>query len=153
MRIVRDRLIFLGLVALDEAASACRTEPIEPSVPLRVVVAMLHALAGGDRAIFDEFLATLRMTGGDRAMHDTIRHTSAHTVVQGVARRLGCEMDIKLSSDISDAQSPVDPGSDQWSQIHLPRLNDAERERQRFARAFYSASRRKMAGKRRLSCG
>lgn len=117
--------------------------PIEPSIPLRVVVAMLHALAGGDRAIFDKFLATLRMTGGDRIMHDTIRHTQADTIVQGIARRLGCTMDIKFSSDIFDAQNPVDPGTAKWSEIHTPRLSDAERERQRFARAFFAASEQK----------
>jgi hypothetical protein len=62
MRFVRDRLIFLGLVALDEACEACHTGPVEPSIPLRVVVTMLHALAGGDRQQFDEFLTALRMT-------------------------------------------------------------------------------------------
>lgn len=139
MRFVRDRLIFLGLVALNEAAEACRTEPIEPTIPLRVVVAMLHALAGGDRAIFDEFLATLRMSGSDRVMNDAIRHTAANTCVHGIARRLGCVMDVKLNSDIHEARYPVDWGGDKWSQIHHPRLTDAERERQRFARAFYRA--------------
>lgn len=144
MRFVRHRLIFLGLVALDEAAAACHDEPIEPSIPLRVVVTMLHALARSDRAIFDEFLAALRMTPREgEIMADTLRAQRAGTALKGIARKLGHEMSVRLSSDIFDSRHPVNPGDEQWSKIHHPCRGEVEVERQRFARAFYEAGQKK----------
>ncbi len=53
----RERTIFLGLAALFGIAEASHRSPVAPTIALRALLAMLHALGGGSREPFDEFWA------------------------------------------------------------------------------------------------
>src|SRR4051812_40155689 len=62
MRLARDRLIFLCLVALDDIMHGCATAPAAPSPQFRAILATLYALGDRhDRKVFDAFWQSSRL--------------------------------------------------------------------------------------------
>lgn len=75
MRIPRDRLIFLGLAALDEVMRECATAPAKLSPALRVVLAMLFQLSNGKgRRGFVQFWRTCQLAPSETLTEYTANH-------------------------------------------------------------------------------
>lgn len=99
MRIARDRLIFLGLVALDEEIRRCRAAPVVPSPALRVVLAMLYDLSGGrERWAFDEWwrVCQLAPTATLTEYKATYQRT---TQLQALRNRICRLLDVEVSPE------------------------------------------------------
>lgn len=58
----RDRIIFLGLAALYQVAEQSRAAPVQPSLLLRATLAALYGHSDGNRAPYEAFWRSSRMT-------------------------------------------------------------------------------------------
>lgn len=90
---MRDRLIFLALVVLDEAVTEARKRSVKPTVALRLALAYLYSVSGQkDRRVFDRFwqMATGQSynAGPDE---NYIRGTYVCTFLQGICKSVGVE--------------------------------------------------------------
>lgn len=75
MQIPRDRLVFLGLTALDDIIRACRTAPAKPSPAFRVVLATLYQLSDGrDRRVFVECWRVSQLAPGNTLTEHVANH-------------------------------------------------------------------------------
>lgn len=83
MRLARDRLIFLCLVALDDIMQGCATAPAAPSPQFRAVLAMLYALGDrSERALFDDFWRSSLLAPS----HTMTEHQANHRRMSLLAR-------------------------------------------------------------------
>ena len=113
----RDRLIFMGLVALDEARERARQGPIEGTPAIRVVLAVLYVVCGRDRHSFYAFWRALVRPADPDALraHDAImRSNELHTSFCCIVRALGIPDDIHLTSALAAARRTPGPGHSRW---------------------------------------
>jgi hypothetical protein len=83
MRLARDRLIFLCLVALDDIRRGCATAPAARSPQFRAVLATLYALSDGqDRKVFDAFWQSSRLAPS----HTMTEHQANHRRMSELGR-------------------------------------------------------------------
>lgn len=143
MRIAQQRLVFMGLVALDEAIERACDEPICPSRALRATIAMLYAFSDGRRASFDRFLAACQMPNGEGHREHRMRHdrTSALSgAFNGICLALGERRSIALGDDLHRARRAPLPQAEAWQRHHPQPRTEWERERKRFAEAMRIAA-------------
>ena len=108
MRIPRDRLIFLGLVALDEVMRGCRTAPAAPSPALRVVLAMLYDLSDGrGRQVFEECWRVCQLAPGETLTEHQANHrrsTEMRKIWNMICQSLGVEQTTELAHRLAAAR-------------------------------------------------
>lgn len=69
----RDRALLLALAALHEVADAGGRGPVQPSVWLRALLAMVHARSNGDRAPYQAFWhRTLGLEPQDASLRESV---------------------------------------------------------------------------------
>ncbi|QDZ08494.1 hypothetical protein FPZ24_14285 [Sphingomonas panacisoli] len=101
MRIPRDRLIFLGLVALDEVMRGCATAPAKPTPALRVVLAMLYQLSDGrDRRVFVEVWRTCRLAPSERLTEYMANHIRT-TELRKCWNRICTTLEVEQTDDLA----------------------------------------------------
>jgi hypothetical protein len=110
MRIPRDRLIFLGLIALDEVMRGCATAPAKPSPALRVVLAMLYELSDGrDRRAFDICWKECQIAPSETLTEHQANHlrmTELHKCWNRICQSLGVEQTTEFALRIAAARRP-----------------------------------------------
>lgn len=99
MRLPRSRLTFLSLAILAETADNAGTEPVDPSLAVRLALAYLYSIANTDRRNFDEFWKTLR--DPMKAEHSDViraytRPTFCRTHLTSIARSVGVELTVEV---------------------------------------------------------
>ncbi len=99
MRSPRPRLTFLSLAILAETADNAGSEPVEPSLAVRLALAYLYSIANTDRRNFDQFWQTLR--DPMKAEHSDViraytRPTFCRTHLTGIARSVGIELTVDV---------------------------------------------------------
>ena len=83
MRLARDRLIFLCLVALDDVMRGCATAPAAPSPQFRAVLATLFALGEhGERGVFAAFWQSSQLAPS----HALTEHQANHRRMSELGR-------------------------------------------------------------------
>jgi hypothetical protein len=112
MRIARDRLIFLALATCAEQVELAHAGAPAPTNGVRLALAVLHDLSGGDRAPFDAFW--LQMREDERhSWSDTIsaycRSTHLMTQLRSVMRAVGVEPSVATEQPLHDAALRVYP--------------------------------------------
>ncbi|MGN6270850.1 MAG: hypothetical protein ACTHM0_13280 [Sphingomonas sp.] len=137
MRFGRDKLIFMGLVALDEMLEQVRERPIEPSFAVRTVLAMLFAMSDGDRAVFNDFWRACQVKPDPRLtpnMEDVRRSSDARRALSGIRSSLGCPPAMSLGADIALARRDPGPHQRAYQALNVDaRRSEAERRRKEFA--------------------
>lgn len=115
---MRDKLIYLALVVLDEAVEEARKRPVKPSVGLRLALAYLYSVSDlKRRRSYDGFWKTA--TGLDEsptAQPDYVRGTYACGYLQAICRSVGIEYTVAIAAKLRDGhrrssepQAPVPP--------------------------------------------
>ena len=121
MRLTRDRLIFLGLVALDEVMRGCGTAPAKPSPALRVVLAMLYELSDGrDRRAFDYCWKTCQLAPSATLTEHQANHlrmTELHKVWNRICQLLGVEQTTEFGLRIAAARQPKETDHEALARI------------------------------------
>jgi hypothetical protein len=119
MRITRDRLIFLGLVALAEVIRECRTAPATPSPALRVVLAMLYELSDGrDRLAFDICWKDCQIAPSETLTEHQANHrrmTELHKCWNRICQSLGVEQTTEFALRIAAARRPRESGHERMA--------------------------------------
>lgn len=112
MRIARDRIIYLALATCAEQVELARAGVPPPSHGVRLALAVLHDLSGGDRAPFDSFWLQMR-DGHERAWSEEIasycRSTHLMTQLRGVMRAVGIEPAVATEQPLHHAALSVYP--------------------------------------------
>jgi hypothetical protein len=133
MRLDRDELAFLGLIALDEMVMKCREGPQERPISLRATLAMLYVLGGrGDRGPFDAFwTACLRPKGATYA-EEKVREQEMNRLLRDICAAVGFEPRPELTNKLIEERSAL------RHETTITRMGvKAHRERQaRFAEIF-----------------
>lgn len=110
MRIPRDRLIFLGLVALDEVMRGCRTAPAKPTPALRVVLATLYELSDGrERWAFDEWWRVCQLAPSETLTEykaNYQRQSQLNSLWSRICRLLDVEATPEFEALIAAARRP-----------------------------------------------
>jgi hypothetical protein len=108
----RARIVFMGLVALDEAADRARAArgPVETSLSDRVILATLYAIAGRGRSSFYGFWQALRRPRVDDPRrgteHDGIsRSNDLHMCFNGMLNALAIKNTIAFNSALNQARN------------------------------------------------
>lgn len=90
----RDRLAWLALLVVDEAAEAGAKGPVAPALGLRLALAYLYSIADGPifalpsrRHVFDRFWAEVTRPIGPGTPY--MEHYSRHTHIEGCLRQIG----------------------------------------------------------------
>lgn len=94
----RDRLVFLSLAILADAADNAGAEPCKPNLAVRLALAYLYSIAGGDRGRFDDFWKTLSKplpTGWSDTARNYYRRTYCRTHLTAIARGVGVELTVE----------------------------------------------------------
>jgi hypothetical protein len=98
MRFDRNQLRYMALMALDEAAEACRVTPLDRSMWLRFLLAWLYVESGSNpenRWLFDDFWKTVTKPAtkvNEKKMIDAFcRSSTAQSCLNGIYRSLGLE--------------------------------------------------------------
>ena len=142
MRVAREQLVFLCLVALDEVVHHCLCQPYPRTFALRATLATLFALGDGDRGPFDAFWRACSIEDGpDYATYGgrVRRNNELHAAYAAIYRAVGCPETIALREDISAARSDPGPHARAYQQRH--RIDDALTERRRlYAEALRASS-------------
>ncbi|WP_191864448.1 hypothetical protein V3I01_09910 [Sphingomonas sp. gentR] len=125
----RARIVFMGLVALDEAAERARAArgPVETCLSDRVILATLYAIAGRGRPSFYGFWRELRRPIGPLTGDATMRGNMLHTHFCGICRALGIKQTIAFTSALADARREPMHG------LRNPEPFPADEQRARFA--------------------
>ena len=92
MRISQERLIFLALAVVKEAALACGPAPLNPSLSLRLALSFLWAHSKGPRFPYDDFWKAIRDPGlpnKHESMQQCLRTTNASSGLKGIIRSVG----------------------------------------------------------------
>jgi hypothetical protein len=142
MRFGRDKLVFMGLVALDEVAERCASAPYKPPFSLRVVLAMLYAFSNGDRTSFDRFWRACQMPDepGHREHQSRImRRGAVGAAYAGICKAVGCDQTVNFVADISAARREPLPQAKAYRKNTRINLTKADADRQRFADAVRAA--------------
>lgn len=105
----RARIVFMGLVALDEAAERARAArgPVGTCLSDRVILATLYAIAGRGRSSFYGFWRELRrpVKEGPGSEHDGIqRSNDLHRYFCGILNALGIKWTIAFGAALHDAR-------------------------------------------------
>lgn len=101
----KSRLVFHALCVLDETYDLAREGAVPPSPGLRLALAFLYAVGGGDPWLYTEFwrIATKETGAGDGAIGFGRRqHLNSH--INAIARTAGMERDVPLMHAISRAR-------------------------------------------------
>jgi hypothetical protein len=108
VRIEREKLRYMALMALDEAAEACRAKPVERSVSLRFLLAWLYFESGSEPAnkwLFDGFWkAVTAVDEVQQPMVSYCRSTSAQACLNGISRLLGYERTASFLQEMKEAR-------------------------------------------------
>lgn len=95
---MRDRLIYLALVVLDEAVEEARRQIVKPRVGLRFALAYLYSQSDQkSRKIYDDFWKTV--TGLEESpsiQKDYCRGTSACGYLNAICRSVGIEYTVEV---------------------------------------------------------
>jgi len=102
----RARIVFMGLVALDEAADRARAAqgPVDTCLSDRVILATLYAIAGRGRSSFYGFWRELRRPINPSTGDATARGNMLHTHFCGICRALGVKQTIAFTSALDAAR-------------------------------------------------
>lgn len=149
MRVGRHKLIFMGLVALDEVCEGSRRGVHQPTFALRAVLAMLYALSNGNRQPFDAFWQASRpgVGRGSNAHQDArARSNDLGTAYNGICIALGIEQTINLNEDIYSARHEPLPQRRHHSAMTRRLQTDEDAARQRFADAIREQGRQDQEG-------
>ncbi|MGW8135544.1 hypothetical protein ACWGNZ_07885 [Sphingomonas zeae] len=125
----RARIVFMGLVALDEAAERARAArgPVETCLSDRVILATLYAIAGRERSSFYGFWRELRRPIGPLTGDATMRGNMLHTHFCGICRALSIKQTIAFTSALGAARREPMRG------FRDPEPFTADEQRARFA--------------------
>jgi hypothetical protein len=97
MRLAPERLKFIALAALEEAAEGTHQAPVEPSYALRFALAYLYAISGEERWPFDGFWqAATRDWGKEEATRGAAgigRSQSTNACLNAIYRALRMKRD------------------------------------------------------------
>ena len=91
MKISQERLIFLALAVVKEAALVCGPAPLTPSLGLRLALSFLWAHSKGPR-LYDDFWKAIRDPGlpnKHESMQQYLRTTYADSGLKGIIRSVG----------------------------------------------------------------
>lgn len=92
MRLDRDHLALLGLIALDEMVMKCREGPQVRPISLRATLAMLYVLSGrGDRGPFDAFWQACIDPAGGTNDEKMARERKMNGLLHDICRAVGFE--------------------------------------------------------------
>lgn len=156
MRLTREQLLFMALVAVDEAAEAARPAPIPRPFSLRLALALLYAFSDGNRAPFDAFWRACAEP--DEVGQGVQRRAQALTwSVNGIFRSLGRAQTITLTDDIRAART--DPGrhAAAYARLHRRMQSEDEPARARFAELLRETGREaavaRVGAQRGKDCG
>ena len=125
----RARIVFMGLVALDEAAARARAArgPVDTCLADRASRATLYPIAGRGRSSFYGFWRELRRPVGPLTGDATARGNMLHTHFCGICRALGIKQTIAFTSALGIARrEPIHGFRD-------PEPFSADEQRARFA--------------------
>ncbi|MFH8652342.1 hypothetical protein ACH37Y_06460 [Sphingomonas paucimobilis] len=142
----RARIVFMGLVALDEAAERSRAArgPVDTCLSDRVVLATLYSVAGRGRSSFYGFWRELRRPIGPLTGDATMRGNMLHTHFCGICQALGVRQTIAFTSALGEARRepmlgfrdpepfPADEARARFAELLRETMNDqrdADRER------------------------
>ena len=92
MRLQQERLIFLALAVVKEAALSCGPAPLVPSLGLRMALSFLWAHSKGPRHPYDDFWRAIRDPGSPNkheSMRQYLRATYANSGLKGIIRSVG----------------------------------------------------------------
>lgn len=108
MRLDRDKLIFMSLVILDETCWRAQRGPVEPSMPIRLALATLHALGDGDMAMFESFWRSMReampVGASNSYQANTLRSNALHSCFHIIARSAGVSLTIDYCRRIAEVR-------------------------------------------------
>jgi hypothetical protein len=90
----RDRAVFLGLAALQDFANQAHQHPLDATIQLRALLALMALQSRGDLSAYRDFWEVCRATGQD-GQHvggqNYERGTNADILVKRIARTVGVE--------------------------------------------------------------
>ena len=92
MRLQQERLIFLALAVVKEAALSCGPAPLTPSLGLRMALSFLWAHSKGPRHPYDDYWKAIRDPGSPNeheSMQQYLRTTYADSGLKGIIRSVG----------------------------------------------------------------
>lgn len=103
MRVGRERLIFLGLCALDEIVDQAKDGPVRPTFGLRFTLALLWALSDGkERASYDGIWRCVTPPQGPGPQQtQRARHDFADSHLRGIAKSLGIDFELEMRERIN----------------------------------------------------
>lgn len=108
MRLDRDELVFLGLIALDEMVMMCRSGPQERPISLRATLAMLYVLSGGrDRAPFDAFWQACLLPNGTTYAEEKARERRMNRLLHDICLAVGFEPRPELTNKLINDRSAL----------------------------------------------
>lgn len=109
MRVGRERLIFLGLCALDEIVDQAKDGPMRPTFGLRFTLALLWALSDGkERPSYDGFWRCVTPQKEPHREHQ-LYYDYADDHLRAIARSLGFDFETELRERINRARG-LPPG-------------------------------------------
>jgi hypothetical protein len=92
-RIERERALFLGIVALQDYVDQARRSPLESTIQLRALLALLALHGGGEANAYQEFWKTARQpldpANPNEYQQNYQRGTNTQIQWTGIARDLG----------------------------------------------------------------
>jgi hypothetical protein len=112
LRIARGRLIFMGLVVLDQIADEGHREAHRRGVALRVTMAMLFAFSDGRREPYERFWRTCAEPNQPRDPHGSalLRGRALQEAFHDICRTLSVPETGQLRADLRSART--DPAND-----------------------------------------
>lgn len=111
-RMGAHRSIIIGLAVLYDLARSAEAKPYPPSLELRAVLGLLHALSGGDRRCYDDFWKAAIETRPPAAsdyIGGICRKNDLTSSWHDILRRFGLEASIEVMSDIHRASATGKP--------------------------------------------
>ncbi|WP_116090990.1 hypothetical protein [Sphingomonas crusticola] len=135
LRIERHKLVFMGLVALDEVAEHCIRDTYPRTFALRVTLAMLYAFSDGTREPYDDFWRECAApdSSDNRQMAMGMRSNAVHSTYHRICRTLGVADTIRFRSDVDAARRDSGPHARAYDALHRALQSEGEAARQRFA--------------------
>lgn len=107
-----NRSITIGLAVLYDLARSAEAKPYPPSLGLRAVLGLLHAISGGDRRCYDDFWKAAietRPSAASDYIGAICRKNELTSVWHVILRSFGLEASIEVMSAIHRASATGKP--------------------------------------------